>query len=353
MNDMLNMKKINDVKLNIYSNSEHISQVLCGFLMLKDNGVIKNLTINERFDEAKKVPHTALVEANLNGKTIAFDMLDGYNFDAEATQKYIESVDEYFKRSYLYGKNINLFGENNAAKMHPLGFNYQVTYSGNPLDKHKTLYTRVKKMAGYKTNEFFTPDKFETRLNYNIGSPKILFSCRLWDFDKHKNPYLYDMARSINSMRIQTVKALKSSFPKNFYGGIEVSALAKKLCPDILLPKSFTNRGAYISFMKQCDICVATTGLYGSAGWKTGEYIAAARAVVCEPLVYQTTGNFCENKNYLKFESADDCVEKVKSLVDNPELVYNMKAENYKYYNRFLRPDMLVWNALRKVNFFD
>ena len=345
-------KKIKDVTIKIYSKSEHISQILCGFLMLKEKGIIKTLTIFECFDDAEKMPHTALVEAYINGKTVAFDMLDGYNFDAEKTQKYIQQVDAYFKRSYLYGKNVSLFGTDNASKIHPLGFNYQVTYNGNPLDNHKTLYTRVKKMAGYKTNDFFTPDKFETRLNYNFDSPKILFSCRLWDFDKRKKPYLNEMAHSINSVRIQTVRALKTAFPNNFCGGVEVSSLAKAQCPDILLPKSFTNRGTYISFMKQCDICVSTTGLYGSTGWKTGEYIAAARAVVCEPLVYQTTGNFCENKNYLKFESAFECVEKVKNLVDNPELVYNMKAENYKYYNRFLRPDMLVWNALRKVNFF-
>lgn len=51
--------------------------------------------------------------------------------------------------------------------------------------------------------------------------------------------------------------------------------------------------------MRRSDICIGSTGLWDSIGWKTGEYVAAARAVVNERFVYEVPGGFREGVNYL------------------------------------------------------
>lgn len=38
--------------------------------------------------------------------------------------------------------------------------------------------------------------------------------------------------------------------------------------------------------VKESDICITTTGLHRSIGWKFAEYIAASKAIVTEKLNY-------------------------------------------------------------------
>ena len=86
-----------------------------------------------------------------------------------------------------------------------------------------------------------------------------------------------------------------------------------------------------------------------SIGGKTGEYVAAARAIVHEKFYYQVTGNFEEGRNYLEFTTADQCVEAVKKLTDNPQLILEMQRNNYEYYQNYLEPCRLIENTLELV----
>ena len=64
--------------------------------------------------------------------------------------------------------------------MHPLGFNYHVTYRGNPANEPlwKTL---AKPLLGKTPDCYFVPKVFEGEARKNQGQPKILFLARLWD----------------------------------------------------------------------------------------------------------------------------------------------------------------------------
>jgi hypothetical protein len=88
-------------------------------------------------------------------------------------------------------------------------------------------------------------------------------------------------------------------------------------------------------------------GVVGSNGWRIGELIAGAKAIVCEKLRYRVPGNFDNGKNYLEFITPEQCIEQVQILMDNPTLRYHLMQNNYRYYHDYLRPDKLIWNTIR------
>ena len=91
-------------------------------------------------------------------------------------------------------------------------------------------------------------------------------------------------------------------------------------------------------------------GLFESIGWKTGEYVAAAKAIVNERFHYTVTGDYREGEHYLPFETAEDCLAAVEQLVRDPEKLYAMKRVNEVYYRNYLRPDVLVKNSLEQID---
>lgn len=336
-----------DVRLRLVSRSPHTSQIVTGFLMLARRREIA-LTIEEVYDRQEEYPHPHLVEALVAGRRIAFDMLDGYNFDAVAVAAYIQRVDLYFKRSCSTLRN-EIFPAEVRAKIRPLGFNYHVTCPENPVNplpvKIKSLRKRLMALLRPRHAEegaFFTAEKFERGAGRRVPAEKlkILFLSRLWDGDHN---------RAINAMRIAIVRALKERYPRNFMGGVTDTPLSRVLCPDLIVAQKYTDRFRYLRLMRRCDICIGSTGLWDSIGWKTGEYVAAARAVVNERFAYEVPGNFREGVNYLAYITAEECVAQVDSLMRNPDAVQRMKEANAAYYRDWLRPDALVRRALKQA----
>ena len=149
--------------------------------------------------------------------------------------------------------------------------------------------------------EYFTVEKFECGAGRRVAAKrlKILFLTRLWEGEQN---------RAINAMRIAIVRALGERYPRNFTGGVTDTPLARALCPELIVAEKYTDRARYLRLMRRSDICIGSTGLWDSIGWKTGEYVAAARAVVNERFVYEVPGGFREGVNYLGYASAEECV---------------------------------------------
>ena len=84
-----------------------------------------------------------------------------------------------------------------------------------------------------------------------------------------------------------------------------------------------------------------------SIGGKTGEYVAAARAIVHEKFYYTVAGDFEDGKNYLGFSNADECLAAVYKLIENPDLILKMQQANYEYYQNYLEPCKLIANSLK------
>jgi hypothetical protein len=89
--------------------------------------------------------------------------------------------------------------------------------------------------------------------------------------------------------------------------------------------------------------------LHNSIGWKLGEYVAGARAILTEPLNFSLPGNFSRGSNYYEFENPEQLITQVDELLSNPEQILETMKNNYYYYNNFVKPKNLILNTLITV----
>ncbi len=329
------------ISVELLSREAHVSQIATGYCMLarKNPDWAVDTSVKNGLEGA-------FVRVHYDGKIIIYDMLDGYQLP-EQMQKHLENCDFYFKRSFSPEKNQVLFPADLRARMYPLGFNYHVSCPGHPLDK-PNWKENIKKILGIENNQwsstYFTADKFETS-PAKKEIPTVLFMTRLWDGAGDSEECNY-----INNMRIDIIRSLKEMSGIRFIGGLTDTGPARKLASELLLPHELTARKKYLKTLRACDICIGSMGLHESIGWKTGEYVAAEKAIVNERFHYQVPGDFAVGKNYLEFDSAEKCIAAVRELVESPEKCYEMKLANQAYYQRYLRPDALIQNTLDIVN---
>lgn len=334
------------VDLKLISKSPHTSGIITGFLMLADQGRIE-LSIHTDFAHAEGAyPFSHLVQASVEGKSLVFDLLDGYNWRLEAVERLLDETDFYFKRSFSPQKN-QMISEKNRGKLHPLGFSYHVTHPGNPIDRCEGMRESIEQMKQRILNgnsrKAFTCDRMEAPADEKEINT-AMFLVRLWEMTGNED--IDWERRYINEMRMDIIRKLRKLYSDRFIGGVQISPYAIKQCRELVIGPGMSNRKKYLQAMKQADVCIGSMGLYESIGWKTGEYIAASRAIVNEKLHYEVTGDFTIGKNYLPFETVEECVEQTVFLMEHPDLVYEMKKENEAYYHDYLRPDKQVSNAL-------
>ncbi|MBU8904917.1 hypothetical protein [Lactococcus cremoris] len=334
-----------DIKLIIYSREQHNVQIVTGFKLLKQRGDISSLTIIKRYSLLDKMPNEHIIECMLNEKIkIAYDTHDGFYFsnkeERDKYNKYIESVDYYFQRSYNKEENLDL---NEPYKIFPLGLNYFVTCPGNPLTKidfkSKNLHDFLASIQRYSYAKQIYPEKFEERALSSNEHPKILFLTRTWE----------NSPKEINEFRASCIRLLKKKFGKHVIAGFKPTAYAKSNFEDCLVPNILTKRKNYLQLVKESDICITTTGLHRSIGWKFAEYIAASKAIVTEKLNYSPGAELKANTNFLEFDTSEELMNQVMKLVNNKKLLNAMKISNESYYHEFLKPDIMIFNSLKKV----
>ena len=324
-------------EIKIPAATPHLCSVVTGFVMLEAQGKIR-LSVS-----SSELPSDGILEVRLGGKTLAYDMSDGYNFKRpEAVSDYLKNCDCYFKRSFSDSLNEKFFPDS-KEKIQKWGFNYLVTCKGNSyFNRRKNIMTAVNLLRGRKPLSYFTYDRFECEPDRKKDQ-KILFMTRLWTADQTTEKNL----DAVNTMRVELCKALRREYGEHCLTGIYDGDYARKICPDLILPGSLTGRNGYLESMKGSDICIGSTGLHGSIGWKTGEYVAASRAIINEKFNYEVTGDFEIGKNYFDFDSVDGCMAHVEKLFSDPDLVYQIKVNNRNYYRNYLRPDVQAANSLK------
>lgn len=336
------------IRLIIPSRVEHCAQIITGFLMLKEQGWDVELVNNFR-DESALFYGLPAITAEYRGKKLFYDVWDGYQ-DPEDMALGLESCDFYFKRSFSAEQNQKLFPDG-CRRMYPLGFNYYVTHPKNPADEPlwKAL---LRPLQGKTPARYFVPEVFEGSGDAPAGNlPKILFLARLWGREAElEGDPANEEREKISRDRIEIIRTLRKEYGDAFIGGLNDCPLSRQLAPDLIVPRELTERRRYLQAVHSSDICIGTTGLHGSIGWKAGEYVAAAKAIVHEEMCYSVTGDFREGVNYLSFRTAQECVDAVAQLVENPQRLQAMKQANAAYYRQYLRPDMLVKNTLNVVD---
>lgn len=339
------------LELSLYciAKTPHLSMPVTGLMMLEKQQKVR-LSFEIDKGNRKKLPYAQLLEVYGDGKRVLFDLSDGYGTVEKREQPYLaDCASVVFRRSFSQKETMRLPAEL-RNKIRPLGFHFHVSCSGNPIDevsswaeRRGSLFQRVFNGA---PRSYFTLDKFEHAPVFH-ENPTVMFYTRLWHAPKEDE--LWDSINKLNNDRIRLVSELKKRYGHRFIGGIQFAPRDVARCGQLMVGIAETRRKRYLKAMHRADICVGSTGLHDSIGWKTAEYVAASKAIVNEKFCYQVTGNFQEGVNYLPFTDVEGCLEQVEQLMQNPQRVYEMAQANQSYYQEYARPDRLMENALCQV----
>jgi hypothetical protein len=334
-----------------YFPSFHLLQIYYGFEKLRKLGII-----SAKYKRVNGSVGYPLIKVMLDEKyTVIYDELDGLNWKGSTVEENLNyfqnnfNADFLFKRSF--SKQMLQYAPDNC-KVFPLGLNFPFKAEGRFPDELKVrVLNKIRNSSLFiRLHQKSIPDIDEIEFVPHLWSdPKILFTVRLWDPDKFKSEKSKVLMEKLNKDRSEYIKACKKEFGKRFIGGIIKDSFSEKYAPDLILPFSLTKKNVFLQNVKSANICVATSGLSDSTGWKFAEYVAASRAIVSEPLHYQLPGKFADKKNYLSFNNEDELLGKICYLLDNPELQLEMMKNNFEYYQKYVRSDMLVLNTLLTV----
>lgn len=342
----------------------HLYQILAGYTLLARQGIIKLTIETLKKHNSIHLPDNVLEVIINNEIRVLYDLNDGYDNLLTDDQYYVDfmnnllaNCDFYFKRSYSKVYNQTL---NHQNKLYPLGLNYMVTTSRNvahkplPLEEYKE---RVKKLVRKIPFTEYYNGKYKTTAFEDIPqkdmNPKILFMARLWDVSGDN--LLQDSRKSeerkyINYVRAECIRLCRKEFGDRFFGGVNPTPYSQENYPDIVIDdKNITKRNNYLKKVKESAICISTMGLHESIGWKFAEYVAASKAIVTEKLHYEVPGEFFEGRNYLTFNTPEQCVNQLYTLLENAEQRYQMMVNNFEYYHQNVRPDRLVLNSILTV----
>ena len=347
-------------ELHCHSSGDPIEQVYTGFRLLHEQGLLRvKIKPGHRYEPGTYSVN--LLEARVevpglrSGQPLRlfFDVDDQWRAPDDLRQ-----ADYYFSRS---GSSQLFAAHPRGNRVLPMGLSYPV-YSADSWPLQRALWA-MKGGGGLKSlirhvpwlarlfqvqssAAFCQTRNFEGRPRID-AEPRILLMTQTWDPGRVSDQAEREDRLRINEMRAECIRAMRHHFPGLFYGGLRHSPHAVQHHPDCLLPDgSLSKKWNYLKLMHASSICIATTGLLGSTGWRFAEYVAAAKAIVTEPLLTAPAGPLCEGVNYSTFQTPQECVELAGSLVDSPQRRLEMMRANLTYYHGYLRPDMLVWNAI-------
>ncbi len=336
-----------------HSMGQHLQQVYTGYFMLHQRGLIRlsQRIIRPRGGAGDRLQCLRVVLGD--DVRVCYDTRDGRRVDPE----YLDEADFYFKRSYD-ASYLATLGEA-GRKVRPLGLNYLVYPDGRDmfaLWRSIRLVPRGKLREIWRSLRLFDSIRFfpflsrmEALPDYR-AEPKVLFMVDAKDPENalDKSAQGVDQRMYLNDMRSACIKALREALGDKFYGGFMHTDFARRNYNALLMPDGRTaSKKNYINLLRSYPICVATTGLHGSIGWKFGEYVAFGKAIVSERLEYEVPGNFRKDVNYLEFASPQECVEQALRLMEDQDLRVAMMSANSEYYQMYGRPDSMVLNTIR------
>lgn len=353
------MKNLITCELRSQSNLHALQLIYTAFKSLHDAKVLEleqRIIQEDLIDQLQPVhlqdsrKHHISVILN-NQYRLYYDLHDSY----EVNHRALEKTDLYFKRSFSehYVRSINALD-----KVLPLGLIFPVYNRGiDPLFINRIKLDQKKEkiknlLYGIGLDFLFPDQLFAPRVQHfgdypNLEQePKVLFMVRAWNPAAMTSKHKQEEYHEVNEMRSRCLRSLKREFGNAFFGGF-YGDYAQEHYPDLLLDQpKLSKQGQYMKQLRQFPICVATTGLHGSIGWKMAEYVAQSKAIVTETLNYQIPGDFANERNYLEFQTPEQCVEVTARLFQDAGVRSRLMMNNYRYYQAYSKPEALVFNTL-------
>jgi hypothetical protein len=349
-------------ELEIRSDMPHLQQIYSGFAALSRRRVIhlKQIILPAAKDDPSLEPHLrdraqTHLKARIAGVTVAFDVHDAGTIDA----KLLSQVQFYFKRSW---EAAHVAACDTPSKIIPLGPNVWV--HGQPIDWFALQRARLHGPAhALKStvrafgldrclgNTLFTPRVADLFAPAPLdAAPRILFLAEAWDPAQAPSAESAKERIEINALRAQCMRALRANFGDKVTCGFRPSDFAKKEFPDLAIPNPrLTSKPSYLALVREHAICIATTGLHHSIGWKFAEYLSMGRAIVSERLHMRLPGALAANTHFLEFTSPNECANQVERLAMNPSLRQQLMNANAQYYRDHVQPSALVGAAIGTV----
>jgi hypothetical protein len=345
--------------------SPHLQQLYTGFLLLDGSGVIRLSQRRRRtpFRYPSDAPHLrnaghAHLDALLDGDVrIHFDMHDA----AEIAEGELDHCDFYFKRSYSTAF-VDALANNHRQKVLPLGLNYRVLPNridcfsmARSLSLHGvSAQARCALRQALDSRNWL---RFEPRLAQMEAPadfeapPRVLFQVAAHDpyDDPDRSQKKIEDRIHVNETRAGCIRILKRALGDRFSGGFIRSTYSLERYADLVIPEVQASQEMYLQTLRSFPICVATTGLHGSIGWKLAEYVAFGKAILSETLLYDVPPPFEYERNYLAFKTPPECLGVAVRLIEDAHLRHELMRNNAAYYQSHLRPDALVRNALMQA----
>lgn len=343
--------------LVLSGDSPHIRQVVTGFYELAASGQV-DLRVSGQSPRGSDWFDPYTLRAVIDGHRVIYDANDG-GYVSEELATYLPLAAYYFKRSIDSRclEEVPL-----DVRVIPLGLNYLVTSRRNswhrglrPLNWRRATRSMARRGSRFAAalggrdlrdvliQEFEVPPLLKR-------SEGILFMCRAWESGPDDSPSTRADIQALNEMRAACIRTARTEFRERFFGGFAVDAFSRREYGDCLLPGTGeSDRRRFIARVRDSAICIATTGLHGSIGWKMAEYVAASRAIVSEPLCYPLPGGFSAGRNFLEFTSLDDFIGAIQLLLEDIDMRQEMMRANWRYYWRWVRPDAQVMRTIESV----
>lgn len=338
--------------------SAPLSQLFTGFALLARAGVAE-VRLRQAASSWRDLA-TVIGVVLGDGTRLFYDVGDAAHIRGDA----LEWCDRYYKRSYAP----SIAPDVSSPKVHPLGFNY-AAYTHGDWRYRRMLWTALRtgprgapntarsiadasawlsRIARRPAGRRLCPvDAFEATPSPR-SQPRVLLLTRTWDATQVRGDLALSEAWvALNEQRAACIRALRREFGGAALCGFAPSGDAVRDYPDCVMPdERMSAKRAYLELMQRSDICIATTGLAGSNGWRLGEYVASSRAIVSERLLSEVPGDFADGRNYLSFIDADGCIDAAVRLFEDRDRRLAMMEQNQRYYRAFLRPERLVLNTL-------
>ncbi|WP_426571672.1 glycosyltransferase [Aquihabitans sp. McL0605] len=351
-------RNVPHIQLIADGSGEALSHLFSGFGLLHQQGradVAMTRAAVYRPDANGSTSLRAVVDGDLR---LAFDLIDGPQLRPDD----LDWATTYFKRSYRSSEH------GDDARVLPLGLNYPAYTPGDWRGTRawwslRSARPKTAKDAMVQIVRLNRP--LSKVLSPNGGclhadvetleqepraseDPRIVMMTRVWDHTRIQGEKA-DQWREMNDDRARCVRAVREHFGSAATCGIAPSDYAQRFYPDCVIDEAVAAKPNYLRLMRAADIGVATAGLRGSNGWRLGEYLAASKCIVTEPLQSEVPGGFAEGTNHLTFEDPDQCVEQCTLLMEDLDRRRAMMEANQRYYRSFVRPDGEVAHALERA----
>jgi hypothetical protein len=302
--------------------------------------------------------HTLGMEVTQEGRVrkIAFDLRDRSTVWSPGA---LAACDVYFKRGFVRA-DVGALERKWQSKVVPFGLNFPCRGHGSSLVVFRRQLAALFRIGlrslggdrkqlrekGVDLRTYFATPAARSFVQgpETSVSPVVIFQTRLWE----PNEVFPDDPDEINSTRAELVRVLRHRLGKQFWGGVMPTDFARRYYPDVVtdLP---THRREYIALCRRALIGVYSRGLHHSNAFKLSEYLAAAQAIVADPLTHELPSALQDGTHLCEYRYPEECAAKCAELLADKERVQAMRAANHAYYHTEVEPVAHLLRCMREA----